>query len=154
MQFLENEIRQVTEMVWASMLERELEPGHYLDWQPVPVEMLMGSVHLHGDWNGAVTLNCSVTLARQLAAILFGVPEQSTTLEQTQDVLGELANIVGGNIKGLLPLPSQLSLPSVKAGADYLSLLPDGQVVSKVEFQCLGEPLFVVLLKNEAQQAA
>lgn len=150
MQFLETEIRQITEMVWASMLERDLQPGNCLDWQAGPHQMLMGAVHLNGDWEGAVTLNCSANLARQFASILFGTEEQSTTPEQTADVLGELANIVGGNIKGLLPAPSQLSLPSVTEGSDYQALLPGGQVVSKVAFQCLGEPMLVVLLKNEA----
>lgn len=154
MQFLETEIRQITAMVWASMLERELQPGTFTDGQISPKLMLMGSVHLRGDWEGAVSLNCSATLARQLAAIMFDIPEHSTTPEQTQDVLGELANIVGGNIKGLLPLPSQLSLPAVTEGVDYLALLPGGQVVSKVAFECLGEPMLVVLLKHEPSPSA
>ncbi len=147
MQFMETEIRQITKMIWNSMLDRELMPGTGADWPAVPV--LMGSVHLRGDWEGAVTLNCSATLARQLAAILFDIPEQNTTAEQTLDVMGELANIVGGNIKGLLPQHSQLSPPAVTEGIDYLALLPGGQVISKVAFECLGEPMFVVLLRNE-----
>lgn len=154
MQFLETEIRQITEMVWASMIKREVQPGTWLDWHAFPQQMLMGSVHLNGDWEGIITLTCSATLARQLAAILFGTEEQSTTAEQTQDMLGELANIVGGNIKGLLPAPSQLSLPAVTEGSDYLTLLPGGTVVSKVAFECLGEPMLVVLLKNETHQTS
>lgn len=149
MQFMETEIRQITEMVWTSMLERELQPGTCADWQSFPMQVLMGAVRLRGDWEGAVTLNCSATLARQLAAILFDIPEQNTTAEQTLDAMGELTNIVGGNIKGLLPQHSQLSSPSVTEGIDYLALLPGGQVVSKVAFECLGEPMFVVLLRNE-----
>lgn len=150
MQYLELEIREITEMVWTSMIKRELQPSAGPDGPTFPPQMLMGSVHLRGDWEGAVTLNCSARLARQLTAILYNITEQSTTSEQTQDVLGELTNIVGGNIKALLPLPSQLSLPSVTEGIDYLALLPGGQVVSKVAFECLGEPLFVVLLRNES----
>ena len=80
---------------------------------------------------------------------MFGIPEQSATAEQTQDALGELTNMVGGNIKALLPVPSRLSLPAVAEGADYLALLPGGRVVSEVNFECLGEPFFVILLKNE-----
>jgi chemotaxis protein CheX len=153
MQFLETEIREITEMVWASMFERDLQPGTCPDRQAFPYQMLMGSVHLNGDWEGTVTFNCSAVLARQLAATLFGISEQSTTAEQTQDVLGELANIVGGNIKRLLPAPSQLSLPSVKEGSDYFSLLPEGKIVSEVAFECLGEPIFIALLKTESQPA-
>ena len=149
MQFLEVEIRQVTEMIWTAMLGHELQPNAGLEGQAPPQPMLMGSVHLNGDWEGAVTLNCSAALARQLTATLFGISEQSTTPEQTQDALGELTNIVGGNIKGLLPVQSQLSLPAVTEGNDYLSLVPESRVVSKVAFECLGEPLFVVLLKTD-----
>lgn len=154
MQLLELEIRQVTEMIWAAMLGHRLQLNNQLEWQTCPRPMLMGAVHLNGDWEGAVTLNCSATLARHLTATLFNIPEQSATLEQTHDVLGELTNIVGGNIKGLLPVASQLSLPAVTEGSDYLAVLPTGRIVSKVAFECLGEPLFVVLLRNEARQPA
>jgi chemotaxis protein CheX len=150
MQFLETEIREITEMVWASMFDRDLQPGTSPNRPTLPYQMLMGLVHLNGDWEGIVTLNCSAALARQLAATLFGISVQSTTSEQTQDVLGELANIVGGNIKRLLPESSQLSLPSVKEGSDYLSLLPEGEIISEVAFECLGEPVLIILLKTES----
>ena len=149
MQFLENEIRQITQWIWAATLDREIQPGHHPDWQARQTQTLMGSVRITGDWEGAVTLNCSTALARQIAAIMFGIPEQATTIEQTQDALGELTNMVGGNIKALLPVPSRLSLPTVAEGVDYLALLPGGRVISEVNFECLGEPFFVILLKSE-----
>lgn len=149
MQFLENEIRQITEWIWTSTLDREIQPGHHLNWQARQPQTLMGSVRITGDWEGAVTLNCSIALARQITAIMFRIPEHQTTSDQIHDALGELTNMVGGNIKALLPLPNRLSIPDVVEGIDYSSLQPAGKVVSEVNFECLGEPFFVVLLKDE-----
>ncbi|NIQ01639.1 MAG: chemotaxis protein CheX, partial [Nitrospinaceae bacterium] len=55
---------------------------------------------------------CPIPLARQAAAIMFQLQEDTAGPEEIQDAFGELANITGGNIKALLPEPSYLSLPA------------------------------------------
>jgi chemotaxis protein CheX len=149
MQFLENEIRQITEWIWNSMLEREIQHGNCMDRQTGGDCLLTGCVRIMGDWEGAVTLHCSPVLAIRVASIMFDIPEHCTTFEHVQDALGELVNMVGGNIKSLLPAPNRLSLPSVKIGIDYSAFLPGGKVISKIGFECLGEPFFVVLLEDQ-----
>ena len=151
MQYLENEIRQITEWVWASILERDIQPGHCSSRPPRAENALVGYVHLIGDWDGAVTFQCSALLAQQIAAIMFDVPEHAATIEQTQDALGEIVNMVGGNIKSLLPAASRLSLPTVTAETDYSGFLPGGRVVSAIDFEYQGEPFAVVLLKKEGR---
>jgi CheY-specific phosphatase CheX len=41
------------------------------------------------------------------------------TLEDARDGLGELCNVLAGNLKPMLPAGVALSAPSVVAGADY-----------------------------------
>lgn len=54
--------------------------------------------------------------AGPLAAALLGTPDgQEPTAADVDDAVGEIANIVAGNVKALLPEPSTLSLPRVSA---------------------------------------
>jgi chemotaxis protein CheX len=39
--------------------------------------------------------------------------------DDVRDVMGELANMVAGNLKSLLPKGVDLSMPSVVVGSDY-----------------------------------
>ena len=44
---------------------------------------------------------------------MFGSAPDVVTDAEVVDALGELTNMIGGNVKSLLPAPSQLSLPMV-----------------------------------------
>ena len=50
------------------------------------------------------------------------------------DALGELANMIGGNLKALLPSNVGLSLPSIVRGNDYVVRLRGGVVVNRQMF--------------------
>ena len=67
-------------------------------------------VPVRGAWEGYVVVSCDRELARLAAARLFGVASKTVTDDQTNDALGELTNIIGGNLKGLLPGSSSLGL--------------------------------------------
>ena len=84
-------------------------------------------VSIHGAWDGLVTLYCNDHLARRFAATMFRIGEQEVSEDDVRDALDEIANIVAGNIKALLPAPSQLSLP------EYLG------PVSVFEAECIGK---------------
>lgn len=68
-------------------------------------------IFITGAWDGSVSLFCSDRLSRRIASGMFGVPSGNVSIDDVQDALGELVNILGGNIKSLFPSPSQLSLP-------------------------------------------
>lgn len=76
------------------------------------------SVQLLGDWEGAVVVACSNDFGRQAAAEMFGTPADAITGEEITDALGELANMIGGNVKPLLPGAEHLSLPTVIQGRE------------------------------------
>ena len=67
---------------------------------------------------GSVVLGLSPQLARDAAAAMLQLPAESVTIADQQDVAAELANMIGGNLKSLLPGPSFLSLPTIVAGHD------------------------------------
>lgn len=123
--------------VWTTIL------GVPLSASPSPdpgAERYHGRVHISGAWEGTVVLECSGTFARWAASRMFDSAD--TSFDEVRDALGELTNMVGGNIKALLPGPSRLSIPEVATG--------DGAEVERVlrvlELDCQGEPVVLKLL--------
>ncbi len=88
----------------------ELRPFPVLVGEPeAPVG---ASISIAGGWNGSLVLRISRRLAEHVAARLFLLPDGSATDADVLDVLGEIVNVVGGNVKALLPGPNRLSLPT------------------------------------------
>jgi chemotaxis protein CheX len=153
MQFIEPEICNYTESVWDSILSLKVTRSED-NFCPIGKEdTLAGCVHIVGAWEGAIALQCPKPLARKAAAIMFSVKEENTTMEMIQDAIGELTNMIGGNIKSLLPSPCYLSLPTV-AVTDYNLHIPNTELITKVTFECQGLNFAVAVLKKNASVSA
>ena len=147
-QSYESELVEITELVWNSMLDLPLVlrvPG-----DPAPARngsrTFTGCVQVTGAWEGAITVHCSEELARTITAAMFGSEPEETTNEEVSDALGELANMIGGNVKALMPEPCKLSLPTVADGVDYRLKIPGTQPLTAVVWTCGDEPLMVRIL--------
>lgn len=109
----EGDLAAVARAVWDATLGLGLdgiEPA-----PPVPDPRLAAVVSLSGGFEGAVSLELSTAAGREIASLMFGLGVEEISWEDTADAVGELANIVGGNVKALLGRPAALSLPSVVA---------------------------------------
>lgn len=105
----QEEILHIAEQVLNDFLGLHLEPTRDTELIPEPPE---GSrIFINGAWDGSVSLRCTETVSRRVASGMFGVPPEAVSDDDIQDALGELANILGGNIKPLFPAPNHLSLP-------------------------------------------
>ncbi len=151
MQYLEEEIRQVAEMVWDSVLGAPLVRTPEIP--PPPPRVVSGWVHFTGAFEGAVAIECSAEFARSAAATMFGVEEGSATPSDMQDAMGELTNMTGGNVKALLPEGCRLSLPTVVEGTDYSARVPGSELLTSVGFKCQGSPVVVRLLRKAGNGA-
>lgn len=60
-------------------------------------------------------IECSESFARWAASRMFDAEVSSR--QDVGDALGELTNMVGGNLKALLPGPNRLSIPDVRHDA-------------------------------------
>jgi hypothetical protein len=106
---------------------------------PLPADVVSSWVDVVGRWTGSVVLTTSRDTAEELCRALLG-PAAPPVIEHEDvaDAIGEIANVVGGNVKAVLPGPSGLSLPlvgdapAVRNPADLvrLGLLWRGQPVS------------------------
>ena len=96
------------------------------------------AVVVEGPWNGTVRLSAPASLAARCAATMLDVPVSSVDAATTADAFGELANVVGGNLKSLMPPVCHLSLPSVARTADG----PAAQALT-LAFDCADDVLVV-----------
>ena len=107
-------------------------------------------VQLEGLWQGAVILQCSTVLAEKLTEALFDTGV-SPTVDDIRDALGELVNMVAGNVKVILSRPAHLGLPVVAFGNDYevriVGAFPVAQVCFSTQFG-----LLLVTLAQRANQ--
>lgn len=145
MSFKDECIQEVTEGVWSTMLGMPLR----LQWESAPPQeshdYVTSWVSISGSWSGTITIGCSSAAARRAAAAMFGVVPEEASAEEVNDAMGEVANIIGGNLKGLLTGPATLSLPSVAEGFDTSLHVPDFVAVQSTRFDSEGEPLVVTV---------
>jgi chemotaxis protein CheX len=95
-------------------------------------------VTVEGPWNGTVRLSAPAALAALCASRMLDVPPSEVDIATVEDAFGELANVVGGNLKSLMPPVCHLSLPSVVHAAGQ----PAAQAMT-LAFDCAGDELVV-----------
>lgn len=103
-------IDQIAQGVFQTMLDIELMPGEPANCD----ECILATIHIAGAWSGSVSLAFSTDMAKNAASRMLKLPAASVTSTDELEVAAELANMIGGNLKSLLPSPSQLSLPTVE----------------------------------------
>jgi len=136
-----DDLEVITREVWSSFLDGD-PAGLVAVGGDMPTDKITGCVHLTGAYTGSIMLQCSPPAARYAAAALFSIAAEDVTESEVVDAIGEIANMVGGNVKSMLPGPSALSLPSVVQGS--LSV-PGAQVMREVQLAWHAQPLFVSL---------
>lgn len=126
------DVAQIVESVFHTMLNVDVYPSD----ADVPIEInpLTAAVHFAGVWQGAVLLQCGLPEAHAFANCLLPGEENSGSDEDVRDALGELTNMVGGNLKSVLPPGVALSIPSVVAGSDYALHICGGNAFRTVSF--------------------
>lgn len=114
-------MQEVLETIVAGLWETMFPglPGHpNPEPPPTDAEVVVAQIDFAGDWEGRLRLACSEALGKVLAARIFYMASPAEVSEDDlTDLLGELANIAGGNLGSVLPGQSQLSLPNTSRGA-------------------------------------
>jgi len=143
-----DQITQIAAMTWEAILGMTIESGG-IAGAPAPARSIAACVHITGAWDGAVLLDCSVEVARHAASVMFSAREEDVSVCDEQDSVAELVNIIGGNLKALLPEKCFLSLPAVVEGADFSSRIPGSRLLLRVPFSCQGHNVTVTLRERE-----
>jgi chemotaxis protein CheX len=119
--------------VFATMLEVQTRPAD-AQWQPRSDEYT-AAIYFAGAWKGAMMLEASFEQAEFFTRrLMAAIPEPNE--DDIFDAMGELANMVGGNFKSLLPPGSSLSMPSVVRGSDYSLRLCGNHANHRMTVEC------------------
>lgn len=148
----ENDLAEMVEQVWMSYLDPEgINPliPTYDENQPSEVH---SSVSITGSWTGHVVYASSTAAARRAAAAFLAMEVEEVSQEDMSDVLGELANIVGGNVKAMLPPGALLSLPQVMLAPENTTVYPNAERISGVYGMWEGEPVSVSMWQSRSEK--
>ena len=138
----------LTETIWSSVLGLELSRADEVDGK-IGERAMTSAVQITGDWEGAVTVTCSAALAGHLAAAMFACTPEELSDDEVRDAMGEIANMTGGNVKGMLPGTNTLALPTVVEGDQTALSISRTQVLNRVVAMSQGEPVVFVGLGRE-----
>jgi len=136
-----DDLREIAEQVWAAYLDPEGVRPFLVGEPGEPGTAVSASVSLTGGWHGHVVVSCSSGAARHAAAAFLAMEAGEDRDEDMTDVMGELANIVGGNVKSMLPAATLVSLPHVVNGAN--NRFPTTRRICELSGTWLDEPFSI-----------
>lgn len=77
--------------------------------------VLQAQTRMDGDWTGDVTVSAAQPVAESIARRMMALqPEEALDPSDVEDAMGEIANIIGGNLKSFVEGVERLSLPMVR----------------------------------------
>ncbi len=138
-----DDVAQIIQEVWSSMLGIDVEPVDMP--RPETNDAVAGSVGVTGATDCLISMEMGGDGARRFAATMFGMSDEEASDDDIADGIGELTNMVGGNIKSLLPEPSTLSLPVVARGKSPTLRVPGGKPLLEAGYIAGGFPMFLTV---------
>jgi flagellar motor switch protein FliN/FliY len=114
---------------------------------------MVGAIHFGGEVVGVMSFHLTESFARTVTSAMLGIePDEIKNIEEIKDVIGELANIVGGNLKtefldaGLMCVTST---PSITSGSDFKIDPADIAPPLRCNFRCNDQYVLVELCAKE-----
>ncbi|MEI9811353.1 MAG: chemotaxis protein CheX [Acidobacteriota bacterium] len=142
-------LAEVVESVFKTMLHIDVSESFAIP--PPSGEMVTAAVFLTGAYQGAVLLHCPPWQARGLTAQFLNRTTPGTVDDDVLDVMGELTNMIAGNLKSALIPGTHLSIPAVTQGADSAVRLCGTRPVSRSAFETPLGPVWVTMFTHAAK---
>lgn len=108
---------------------------------------VVGAIHFAGPWKGAVLAEFDHPLAYAVTARLMGVPTPAEVDADVRDAVGELTNMIAGNLKAILPPDTGMSMPTVVEGRDFTLSVIGANETSRLAFGAPDGSLCVTLVQ-------
>jgi flagellar motor switch protein FliN len=109
--------------VFSTMLSMDVLVSHTVSQSALEGMRTVGAVSFAGDAIGLINIHVTSQFARQLAAVMLDMDISDVNVEtDVNDVIGELSNIIGGNLKSIFSdvgLRCELSTPSITSGSGF-----------------------------------
>jgi chemotaxis protein CheX len=145
------DLQAIAEQLWASYLDPE--GGRPLLQIPVSgTTDISAAVSVTGSWNGHVVIETTASGSRQAAAAMLSMEGDEVSDADIADALGEIANVIGGGVKGLLPGTCALSLPHVVSSPGSTRHWPAVAEVCQIEASWMDEPVRVTVYESRQER--
>jgi len=137
---------------FQTMLAFKLDTVNPRTTKPLVGEHVLGTIDFSGRATGHVNLRLGRDGARDFAAGILGLKsEDLKDTAEVDDVIGELLNIIAGNLKSNLcdsGLNCTLSPPRVQRTSEFKTQSAPGAGVERMAFSASNVPLFVDITVN------
>jgi CheY-specific phosphatase CheX len=114
----EESVIKASDQFWEQMLAMHLEHVPTVDQCCVGAGHLLASVELSGTWTGTIEVRLSDSLAVSATAAMLMQPPDSVAEADTLDASKEIANMIAGTIKSILPRPCAMTVPQSSVEAN------------------------------------
>lgn len=106
-----------------AMMSMALEPAEEADADTLDRSRMVGAIYFGGEAVGVMSFHLSEPFARMATAAMLGMSlDEIEGTDEIKDVIGELTNIVAGNLKTEFVdagLACVISTPSITSGSDF-----------------------------------
>lgn len=114
-----NTVQELIDKCWFDTTGLQIESTNLGDLAN-PEDLFIASVIFSGDNQGSLTVAMGEELAKQLASKMFDSTIESVNLDDIRDSIGELANVLAGNIKTDFFGSCSMAKPVVMRGSDAM----------------------------------
>ena len=144
--------------LFDTMMDMAVQPLAMGSRPPTEGHNLVGSLTFAGEVVGAINIQVDDSFGRTMTAAMLGMePEEIESDEEIKDVIREICNIVGGNLKTDFEnagMSCAISTPSITAGEDFEMETLNMDRYEYFGFQFEKDTLFVELAVKAADPDA
>jgi chemotaxis protein CheX len=140
-----DDLERIVQSVFRTMMDLEVAPSQ-TPWIHAR-DTITSAVHFVGEWRGAALVECNTPQSFQFATRFMGIEMPVSIDDDVRDVMGELANMVAGNLKSVLPRGVDLSMPSVVEGSDYAVRICGVTSVERMTFSSAAGDFRITLME-------
>ena len=145
---VDQEIVAATKDVFSTMVMMEVEDGPPLLGKGGEIRSNISSMlGLGGGVRGILAIHCPAETARGITAAFLGMEVEELN-DDVKDAIGELTNMVAGNLKVFfsgLNVDIKLAIPSTVIGESYHTSGLFGAIRIVVPFACVNGPFWIEL---------
>ncbi len=119
-----------------------------IDEEPSHHEFVTALLGFGGTWKGAFAFECGRAQALAFARRFMQDDNLVEFNEDVRDTVGELANVIAGNLKSFLPAGVTMSPPTIIEGSDYKIRVCREKLVGSTAFSTDVGSFFVSLIED------
>ena len=112
---VDQDLVEIVREVWDAYLQQS-DPRQVAGPDTPDKRTITGAVSITGAWEGHVRVWVPADAATDITALMLAMEAGEVTDQDVTDAMGELINVVGGNLKNRGAQPAKLGLPVVATG--------------------------------------